>query len=637
MFNSTRTLVSAILLGLLLVVSGSALATYWGTKDHNTDHHALSILRYQRELTHQLTLRVLAQPESVRLDNEIETFQQNMRTLRGGDTSLVADGDLIYPLVDNDPAVQTKLDAVSSSWRSFRGIVNQLRTLPVSDPAREPALMALEVSSTQLLDELEDAARLYEDHMAHDLSTLRVWQTVLLLSAITLLVTGLVTIRQRIVRPAELLSTFSQVGASEGMLNLPDELYADEVTALVRSFDLMRPQMEEAQEALEDRVLQRTRLLMNAFEFSQEIVGQLELNTLLRTATTKAKSLLGAHSAAICLVESDGTYLELVAAQGEVAATVGLREPMQLGQPILVVGPLKNENNNGPCSDCAFHLACGSDSCLAAPLQVGDELIGSLCVVRDEDQPFDVDDRRALTLLASAAAVAITNTRLSEASRHQLQETTVLAERQRLAAELHDNLAQTLGYLRLRTDRAKELITASADEDALLEIEDIRLATQAAYDQVRGMLDQLHDSGLGENQIGEEIYPFIDAYQRTTGISVAVTLDEEAITALSGLAQLQAVHIIREALTNVQRHAQATHVTIQAILAEDRTLVSIEDNGTGFDPGQVDSQKHLGLAIMRARTRRCGGRLTIRSKSGQGTIVTAYFPLKESVKKLSEN
>jgi signal transduction histidine kinase len=392
--------------------------------------------------------------------------------------------------------------------------------------------------------------------------------------------------------------------------------------------------MEEAQEALERRVLQRTRLLMNAFEVSQEIVGHLELNTLLRIATADAKSLLGAHSAAICLVESEGTYLELVSAQGKVAATVGNRETVQVGKPILAVGPLNHGNDKGPCSECAFHLACGSDSCLAAPLQVGDEVMGSICVVRDEDMPFDAEARRALELLASASAVAITNARLTEDSRYQLQQTTVVDERQRLAAELHDNLAQTLGYLKLRTDRARELITASDGgddlDDALVEIESIRSATDAAYSQVRSVLDTLQGSSLDGSQPNEKINSFILDYAKTTGISVEASLNDDALDELPELAQIQALHVIREALTNVQRHAQATQATIRTILAEDNALIIIEDNGIGFDPSQVDSQKHLGLAIMRARTQRCGGRLSIRSEPGKGTTITAQFPLTES-------
>ncbi|MBI5714406.1 MAG: hypothetical protein HZC38_13440 [Chloroflexi bacterium] len=97
--------------------------------------------------------------------------------------------------------------------------------------------------------------------------------------------------------------------------------------------------------------------------------------------------------------------------------------------------------------------------------------------------------------------------------------------------------------------------------------------------------------------------------------------------ALPPLMQTQAMHIIRESLTNIRRHAQAQYVVIRVERVNDHARFVIEDDGCGFDPQAVISDAHLGLTIMRARAERSGGTLKVESVKGVGTKVMAMFPL----------
>ena len=87
------------------------------------------------------------------------------------------------------------------------------------------------------------------------------------------------------------------------------------------------------------------------------------------------------------------------------------------------------------------------------------------------------------------------------------------------------------------------------------------------------------------------------------------------------------MHIIRESLTNIRRHAQAQHVVVRVERVNDQARFTIEDDGCGFDPQAIVSDAHLGLTIMRARAERSGGTLKVESAKGVGTKVMAMFPL----------
>lgn len=194
---------------------------------------------------------------------------------------------------------------------------------------------------------------------------------------------------------------------------------------------------------LEARAAQRTHVLMSAFEFSQEIVAELDLALLIQSVTDRALALTRAHTAALCLLEDDGIRLRM-------AATSGESRPIQDSQPYgslvpagRVIGRGETVVVDAACALCGFQPAHAPGLCAAAPLRTGEATLGALCVVRGDGRGFDPDETLALTLLANSAAIAISNARLAEAGRAQAKRAAALAERERLAAELHDELAQT--------------------------------------------------------------------------------------------------------------------------------------------------------------------------------------------------
>ena len=342
---------------------------------------------------------------------------------------------------------------------------------------------------------------------------------------------------------------------------------------------------------LEALATQRTRVLMSAFEFSQEIVAELDLAQLIQSVTDRALALTRAKAAALCLLEDDGIHLRLAATSGESRPSAD-SQPYQSMMPAgRVIGGGETVVVDAACTLCGFREAHPPGLCAAAPLRTGEMTLGALCVVRGDRRAFNADETLALTLLANSAAIAISNARLAEAGRAQAKKSAALAERELLAAELHDELAQTLSFLGLKIERARQQLDEGQAADVVSELAAMQAAVASAFAQVRAALTRLREPEPrpGGRRLGAPA--------------------------------------VREALANTRRHAGARHVRVVIGRQDGQAQIAIEDDGRGFEAGSVAGDHPLGLAIMRARADRLGGRLSIDSSPGAGTCVTACLPL----------
>ena len=183
-------------------------------------------------------------------------------------------------------------------------------------------------------------------------------------------------------------------------------------------------------------------------------------------------------------------------------------------------------------------------------------------MVRRESTAFDANETRALTLLANSAAVALVNARLSAEQRQQAEQAAIAAERDRLAAELHDNLAQTLSFLNLKSDRVREMIETQHDESAEVELAQMKSAIDAAYGQVRAALTGLREAAPNADDLRTRLERCVAEARAAATAQIDFTIVDASALTLPRVAQTQAYHIVREALINARRHAQAQRVQI---------------------------------------------------------------------------
>ncbi|MBN1640895.1 MAG: sensor histidine kinase [Anaerolineae bacterium] len=204
----------------------------------------------------------------------------------------------------------------------------------------------------------------------------------------------------------------------------------------------------------------------------------------------------------------------------------------------------------------------------------------------------------------------------------RVEELTISQERQRMAQELHDTLAQGLAGLILQLDAA----------DSHLEMGDVgraRETVQRAMDHARTTLREarraiqaLRPAALEQSSLVDALGREVDQFAATTGIHAAFQVTAGPVDVPPAAAQ-DILRIVQESLTNVARHAQAAHVLVRVEARDDRLRVVVEDDGSGFDPDEAAGQAGAyGLRGMRERAGAIGADLRVRSAPGKGTTVT---------------
>ncbi|WP_067534027.1 sensor histidine kinase [Nocardia crassostreae] len=216
------------------------------------------------------------------------------------------------------------------------------------------------------------------------------------------------------------------------------------------------------------------------------------------------------------------------------------------------------------------------------------------------------------------------------ATRRELAETErregTLAERQRLAMEIHDTLAQGLSSQRMLLQAADRIW----EPDPSQAREHVRAAAGVAEQNLTEARRFVHDLAHAELAAGGSLAAALRALAaREGGIDMRVHVEGDPVT-LPGRVEATLLRIAQGALANTREHAHATTVVLTLSYLDDQVVLDISDDGRGFDPAAPgDSAPHRGhgLPAMRARLSQLGGALTIESAPGDGTVVSAAIPL----------
>ncbi len=221
--------------------------------------------------------------------------------------------------------------------------------------------------------------------------------------------------------------------------------------------------------------------------------------------------------------------------------------------------------------------------------------------------------------LAFLEALADNNRRLQEASR----KLAIAEERNRLGRELHDSVSQGLHALVFTIHSLRnELAEPSERVQAILS--HMEATANSTLDELRSMIEELRPSLLAEHGLAEALRITGELFSQRNQIPLELTLQTTA--SLSPELEMTIYRLAQEALANVERHASARHVALKLLLTGGRLILTIRDDGVGFD-SQTDSGGN-GLRNMRQRTEDAGGVYGVVSRPGLGTTITAEFPQK---------
>jgi signal transduction histidine kinase len=266
-------------------------------------------------------------------------------------------------------------------------------------------------------------------------------------------------------------------------------------------------------------------------------------------------------------------------------------------------------------------------SFLGVPISVHGKVHGNLYLTDKRDaQEFTVQDGRAVVILARQAGVAIENAQMLAE-----QERLTVAARHRLAGELHDSVSQALFSMTLEVRAAQLALQrqgAGPSGDMGGRLARLRELTENALAELRALIFQLRPKALGEEGLPAAIRRHAQAIAARAELAVAVEVLEDQLV-LPPDVEEQVYRTAQEALTNVERHADASHASVRLLPVASpspRLLLEVSDDGVGFDPSRP-RPGHLGLQTMRQRVERLGGTLEVRSTLGGGTTIRALVPL----------
>lgn len=637
MIQRLQVQLSILFAAFVLLVVISVGVTYMGLQTQGQDALVINLSGRQRMLVQQMTRLALQlqdgdESAAAVLQESKQAFRQTLSALKNGGTAPYLTDRVVNLPVTRDAQILKALSEVESDWDEYNF------TLEAMTASSDPALLQpkLEQQSDALVQKADLVVRLYEAASTAKVKRLRAIQLTFLACALVLLAVGAWITRRSLLKPLRDLGVAAK-RLGENRLDVAVQVEGPlEMRALSTAFDEMRSRLHTAREeliqwnvTLEQRVAQRTHELETLNQISSEISSRLDIQQVLNSVTEKARSLLNGDVASLCLIDADQRWLKLQAVSGAKHAIAGdvmsaneeFTDTVLTGNHALVCGV-------GACkSGCRMLSAEYRASHLAAPLRIGNRVVGALCVGSPAENRFATESADMLTKLANVAAIALENARLFA----QAERVATLEERRRVAAEMHDGLGQTLSYLGLMTDQVVGFLSDGQEGAALDRLHKTRETIGKATSEVRRAINSLMDETPASKDLCARLRETLDEVATKYDLKTDWQLDGESFPVCSPQIEEQVYNITREALINAAQHANAKQVSVQAGQNDGEYFVKIEDDGQGFEPSQPAADGHFGLRIMRARAKHIGGRLEIQSAPGRGTCVTLIWNLEAGI------
>ena len=361
-------------------------------------------------------------------------------------------------------------------------------------------------------------------------------------------------------------------------------------------------------------------------EIGQRISRSLALDTVLRVIVTASAQLLRAEHSVLFLVEDNRLLAR--ASYGRDSMPARLRyEPkdsvsgyvVRRGFPVIIHDVAQDGRIVRDMPD-----AEGIRSLLEVPVHIGGAIAGVLVVGSNRPHAFDDSQQELLSALASQAAIAIDNARLYE----QAGELAVLEERNRMAQELHDTLAQGFTGIVLQLEAAEQVL-AEQPEEALTHLTRARSLARASLAEARWSVWNLRPPSL-ENGLPDAIQQALVVCTADNRVTGHFVVDGEPYE-IPVEAQKALLRIAQESFTNLRKHAQASNVWATLVYAPDEVTITVRDDGVGFDPTTRPPSRAqgggMGLSGMRERAQKVRASFTLQTAPGQGTIIEVRLPV----------
>ncbi len=617
--------VALVFLAIALVAVGLTLLQSWKLEGAAAAVNDMGSERMRSYRIALLASELVVAPDSTDLAAELrDAVRVFEATLEG-----VRHGDAARPLyLPRDPVIEAAVADVAARWAAeFRPALDTI----LDDPAGAAAKVEdLRRGVDGFVGEIDAVVRTIEKDNALATSWLRSFQLILVALAVLGTVALIYLMYLLVVRPVGALQEgIARLagGDFEARVRVESD---DEFGALGRAFNAMALQLQDAYETLEARVEEKTRSLE---ERNRELATLLDATTAFNDApdvealcTVFLRLILpaaGAAGGAVRLLQNGSNDLHVYASDGletkfladetcEHAQGCACGNAVARDQPVV----------DTVTADSGRHCgAAGFRGVVAIPIRYERQVLGLFNLYFREPRLVPVREQRLLTALGQQVGAALQAHRL----RSMKREMAVSDERNLIARELHDSIAQSLAFLNMQAQMLDDSLGNGRVDDARTEVARIRAGVQASYDDVRELLTHFR-LRVAESDLAAALRQSLARFEAQTGIHTEFAESGNGIEP-SAEAQVQVLHVLQEALSNARKHAHAGAVHMELERGPIYRF-SVCDDGEGFDPARRDeSGRHVGLSIMHERAHRIGATLAVDSTPGQGTRVTLALPV----------
>ena len=610
----------------LLLVLFSTAATLWVSWQLDGGAAAVNEAGRMRMEAYRISLSVSLRENQDVLRKQVEEFERSISLLRTGDP----ERPLFVPW---DERVDASFKAIERDWVSYRS-----RWFD-SQPSQ---LSRLSAETAAFVHDIDAFVISIESHMSRWTALLYVLQMSVLAMAVVgagiLIYTGYVFVLE----PVGLLKQAIEKIQQGNFDARVEHESSDEFGTLARGFNGMADNLQFMYRNLEHKVAEKTAELE---EKRERLEGLYEVTALVATTTVLDDLAQGFAKSVARIARADGVTIRwsdhdnkrylMLAAQGMPQSLVDDEQCIDKGdcycgnvvpEHNLKVIPIRNGDDESklPCARAGFKTV------INIPVRLHERLMGEVDLFYNAQVSPSPAIRSLLEALASHLASAMENLRLNALEK----EAAVSQERIYLARELHDSIAQSLAFIKIQVQLMRDAVRSGNPDEMREILEEIDTGVRESYGDVRELLLHFRTRANSED-IEPALATTLRKFEHQSGVATSLSIEGQGIPLFPD-AQIQVLHIIQEALSNVRKHANASHVTLK-VQQQPAWKFEVHDDGLGFshDEDQPD-ETHVGLRIMKERAQIIGARLDIVSSRGEGsTIILTLQPNAHPVSSLA--
>jgi two-component system nitrate/nitrite sensor histidine kinase NarX len=600
---------------LLLALLSTAL-TLWVSWQLDGGAAAVNEAGRMRMQSYRMSLAIgTGQTEA--LTAQVREFEHSLTTLRTGDP----ERPLFVPW---DNTLRARFETVEKDWLNYQA--RWVTSQPIAvGPLRDETL-----AFAEHIDQLVSSI---ESHIAHWTAMLHLLQMSMLamavLGAAVLLYTGYLFVLEPV---GQLKQAIEKIQGGDLSARV-ERVSTDEFGTLADGFNGMAEHMQSMYRNLERKVAEKTAELE---EKNERLESLYEVTALVAKASTLDELAQGFAKRITRIAHADGVAVRwadqasqrylLLAAQGLPASMVEAELCIDRGDCHCGAGPTVENLRVIPIlSRDTPHLPhcerAGFETVVNIPVRQHDRLMGEVDLFFHAKVKLSSAERSLLEALSSHLASGMENLRLTSFEKVAA----VSQERHLLARELHDSIAQSLAFLKIQVQLMRDALHSGNPVEIKQVLEEIDAGVRESYGDVRELL--LHfRTRTNTEDIEPALATTLRKFEHQSGLKTSLLMQGQGMP-LSPDLQIQALHIVQEALSNVRKHARASQVWLD-VQQQPSWRFEVRDDGMGFftDNDELD-ETHVGLRIMAERAQRIGAQLEVISTPGHGSSIILTLPL----------